>query len=412
MRHSTIRHAATFALIALLAGCTGTTGTRDAAPSGPYVGPAATTTPAPVAMQANTPYVSPAGAPQMAATLRAPVKVAILLPLTGTHAQVGESLLQAAQQAVFDLNEPNFQLVPRDTLGTREGAAQATDAAARDGAQLILGPLLSQEVEGARDASRNYGLNIIGFSTDWRLTGNNIYTMGVLPQQQAARMAGYAAKAGLRTVAVIASQDAYGDTVANAFAQEATRLGLTVTKRLAVPGNGQGADGVIAQLAPQAQQLNGVFIPLAGPALASVTASLKAQGIGCTRIRCMGTGIWDGTDALRSPDLGNAWYAAPNPDLRADFERKYVSTYGQTPPRLASLGYDAAALAVVLARQAATQNARVTFDRAALTNPNGFAGVDGIFRFSGNGLIERGMAILEVNSGSARVLDPAPVSFQ
>lgn len=411
MRFPAARAVATLSLMTLLlAGCAGTG--ADTRPAGDFAGPAASATPQPVAMASNTAYVSPAGVPVAAAALRTPVKVAILVPLSGPNASVGEALLQAAQQAVFDLNEPNFQLVPRDTQGTRDGAAQATDAAARDGAQLILGPLLSQEVEGARDAGRQYGINIIGFSTDWRLTGGNVYTMGVLPQQQAARMAGYAARAGLRNVAIIASQDAYGDTVSSAFAQEATRLGLSVTKRLAVPGTGQGADAVVGQLVASGQQLQGVFIPLAGSALRGVTTALKAQGIGCTRIRCMGTGIWDGTDALHDPNLGNAWYAAPAPQLRSEFERKYVATYGQTPPRLASLGYDAAALAVVLARQSAIQGQRVSFDRTALANPNGFAGVDGIFRFNGNGLIERGMAILEVTNGSARVLDPAPVSFQ
>ncbi|MNU06553.1 hypothetical protein D3C72_2517860 [compost metagenome] len=52
------------------------------------------------------------------------------------------------------------------------------------------------------------------------------------------------------------------------------------------------------------------------------------------------------------------------------------------------------------------------FDRAALNNPNGFEGMDGIFRLRADGVVERGLAVLEVTPGGPRVLDPAPSSFE
>ncbi len=65
----------------------------------------------------------------------------------------------------------------------------------------------------------------------------------------------------------------------------------------------------------------------------------------------------------------------------------------------------------MLTRNAAAAGTRVTFDRASLTNPNGFSGVDGIFRFGQNGLAERGMAILQIGAGRANMLEAAPASF-
>ena len=46
-----------------------------------------------------------------------------------------------------------------------------------------------------------------------------------------------------------------------------------------------------------------------------------------------------------------------------------------------------------------------------LTNPDGFSGVDGIFRFLPNGTNQRGLAIYEVTGSAPRVLQPAPRSF-
>ena len=48
----------------------------------------------------------------------------------------------------------------------------------------------------------------------------------------------------------------------------------------------------------------------------------------------------------------------------------------------------------------------------AIQNPNGFTGVDGLFRFTPNGLVQRGLAVLEVEPQGAIVISPAPQSFQ
>src|SRR3546814_13176321 len=66
--------------------------------------------------------------------------------------------------AVFDVAEENFTLVPLDTGGTPEGAAEAARAAARQQAKLVLGPLLSSSVRSAAIATRGSDPNIVPFS--------------------------------------------------------------------------------------------------------------------------------------------------------------------------------------------------------------------------------------------------------
>jgi len=63
---------------------------------------------------------------------------------------------------------------------------------------------------------------------------------------------------------------------------------------------------------------------------------------------------------------------------------------------------------VVLARNGGP----APFDPQALTNPNGFAGLDGIFRLRPDGLVERGLSVMEITASGNRVVDPAPKSFQ
>ena len=123
----------------------------------------------------------------------------------------------------------------------------------------------------------------------------------------------------------------------------------------------------------------------------------------------MGTGLWDDPRALAEPTLAGGWFVSPPPETRARFDARFETIYGAAPPRLATLAYDATALAGVLGAQPLGAD----FSDAALLSPNGFAGVDGVFRFGTDGLAERGLAVMQVMpEGVAAVLDPARRSFQ
>jgi ABC-type branched-subunit amino acid transport system substrate-binding protein len=325
------------------------------------------------------PYGTPAGA--LPADASAPsVKVAILLPLSGSNAAVGQSMLQAAQLAVFDLGYDNFELMPRDTS---TGAAQAAGAAIRDGAQLILGPLFADDVRAVKSATSGSGVNVIAFSTDWTLAGGNTYMMGFLPFGQVERIAQYAAAKGLKRAAVAAGADTYGSATSSLFESEARKNGMTITRALS-----------------DASGYDAVFIPAGGAALSGIL-----QRVANKNAKKLGTGLWDDARVAADPAMNGAWFAAPSPRARASFESRYAQTYGARPQRLASMAYDATALAAALARAGG-------FSAANLTNPNGFAGVDGIIRFSRSGLAERGMAVLEIRGGQIVEIDPAPSSFQ
>ena len=154
------------------------------------------------------------------------------------------------------------------------------------------------------------------------------------------------------------------------------------------------------------EAIDALFLPEGGTELNGILGQLTAAGMDLHVMRVLGTGLWDAPDfAKQNAAAVGGWYAAPDPALRRKFIGTYAATYGQEPPRLATLAYDATALAAVLAKRGAS------FDQTALTNPNGFAGVDGIFRLSSQGIVERGLAVLEVGTDGSHVIDNAPTTF-
>ncbi len=334
-------------------------------------------------------------------------KVAILLPLSGQHEKIGQSMLNAAQMALFDVNDPTFELIPIDTKGTAQGATLAVNEAARQNVKLILGPLLSQSVQAAGNAARRYNLNIIGFTTDSNTLGGNIVTLGILPHDQGARMAQFAHKSNIKRVAIITPNNAYANTVTTAFEQSARSLGIQVTTR--VPFNTHADINIpVQKLATMRDQFDALIMPVSNPSMARLAEALNNQQFGTSTTPWIGTGLWDDASIKQNRLMSGAFFTAPSPQLRNNFESKYRSIYAETPQRLASLAYDATALSVVLLRN----NGAGLISRNAILNPNGFAGIDGIFRFTSNGRAERGLAIHRITGVNRTVItDRAPTSF-
>jgi branched-chain amino acid transport system substrate-binding protein len=94
--------------------------------------------------------------------------------------------------------------------------------------------------------------------------------------------------------------------------------------------------------------------------------------------------------------------------LYRQFNTKYRARYGSAPYRLASLGYDAVLLTVRIAQD---WRPGAAFPANRLTDPDGFAGLDGAFRFDNAGIAERALEVQEVGAGALSVVDPAPKGF-
>jgi len=151
-----------------------------------------------------------------------------------------------------------------------------------------------------------------------------------------------------------------------------------------------------------------ILIAQGGGVLRAIAPSLAFNGLDTTKVKLLGTGLWDDPAITKEQSLEGGWFAAPEPDADGAFTDKYKSIYGAAPPQLASLAYDAISLVALLAKGQPYHR----FTPAALMDPNGFAGVDGIFRFNTDGTSERGLAILEVEADGFHVVNPAPKTFQ
>jgi ABC-type branched-subunit amino acid transport system substrate-binding protein len=335
------------------------------------------------------------------------VRVGLLLPFS-LRPQDAASLYNAAELALFDHGDQNTLLIPRDAGADEASANAAARALMNDGADIIIGPVLRDGVLGASRAARPGSVPVIGFSSDRSVGGEGTYLLSFQLEDEIARIVSYAATQNIRTIALLAPSNEYGRRVESALRAEASQHGVNIVQ--AQLYNRTDADAAAAATALAAAlrtaPAQGILIAESGTPLRAIGAALVRGGVDQRQVRFMGTSVWAG-DAQREPTLAGGWYVSPDPTARTDFESRYQTVFGQQPTRLASLGYDAVALAALLSRDRGARG----FSRSAIENSEGFAGSDGLFRFSASGAIERGLAIIEVRPGEVTVLDAAPRRF-
>jgi ABC-type branched-subunit amino acid transport system substrate-binding protein len=340
-----------------------------------------------------------------------PVRVALIVPLSaqGQAGTAAQSLRNAADLALSEIPNPEITLLVKDDRGTPEGAREAAAAALAEGADLIIGPLFAGAVRSAGQVARQSGKPVIAFSTDATVAMRGVYLLSFLVQAEVDRIVSYAASQGRRSVAALIPESTYGSVAEAQFREAAAMRGLRVVAIERYPvGQPLAAvqllRPVIGGSAPQADSL---FVPESADGLPAVAQALQNVGFDGQKVRLLGTGLWNEPRVFDQAILRGAWFATPDNRGFDAFAARYRARFNTDPIRLATLSYDAVTLAAALTRIQGSQR----FTDTVLTNPAGFAGADGVFRFKADGTNERALAVQEVQTGAAATISPAPRSL-
>jgi hypothetical protein len=348
--------------------------------------------------------------PQAATIGAGQVKAGLILPLSapGNAGIAGVAMRNAAEMALAEFNNPNIQLLVKDDGGTAEAARQGAQQALDEGAQIILGPLFAQSVSFVGQAARARNVPIIAFSTDANVAANGVYLLSFLPESDVDRIVQYAASTGKHSYVALIPDNPYGIVVEAAFKQAVGRRnGSQIVALQRYPHDKAGMAPIIQSVTGASTRADVLFIPDGGDAVPDVVAAMVADGVNIKRLQLLGTGLWDDPRIYATPALDGGCYAAPDGVGYRNFSTRYRARYNQDPVRTATLAYDAVALIAALVK---TQGAQ-PFTQQILTNPSGFSGIDGLFRFRADGTNERGLAVLKVGTSGAQIVSPALRSF-
>jgi ABC-type branched-subunit amino acid transport system substrate-binding protein len=383
----------------------------------------------PIYPQPPTILTQPAAAPNPPAG--PPVHpIGVLLPMTGSNAELAGTLLNAVRLALDVPGAPPLDV--RDTTGTPAGAATAAQQAVAAGDQMIIGPLTSPETAAAAPAAMHAGVPMLAFTSDPAQAQPGVWVLGITPLQQVRRLVAAAEAQSRSRFAAILPRNPFGDALAEALTEvlsdssglppdirrytgdfadltaQLKDLSQYDQRRGALPP-GQVPDAPRAAAPADAvppAPFDALLVANAGSGLTGLASLLQYDDVGLPGVRVLGPGLWATLPPDQLAPMAGAWFAAPDPAARQPFVQAYAAKYGGPPPPLDDLAFDAASIARVLAAAPGGISA------AALTQPTGFSGADGVLGLLPDGHARRGLAVFEVNpGGGTHIADPAPTSL-
>lgn len=342
---------------------------------------------------------------------RGPVKVALLLPLSGDSglATVGTSLANASKLAIAFIEQnpnigENITITLRDTGSTVQGATAAASAAVQDGAKLILGPLRADQVTAAGAVARSAGLPLIGFSNNPTAASPGVYLLSVLPDMEMKRSLNYVKGQGRRGIAGVFPATEFGQAQETAFRQQAVSAGFAPSAVYTF-ANVSEAQQIITQALPLIQRgmIDTLFLPDRATA-PSFGVLLGQAGITPDAVQIVGSADWEGDPTIAaSPQLVGAIYPAVDSNGLATITPDYQAMFNSQPHALATIAYTA----TILANVNTLSLANPPYNPALMTAASGFNGRDGVFRFLSSGKSEYALVIKKLAPGGAAVVEGA-----
>ena len=340
-----------------------------------------------------------------------PVQVALLIPKSYEKtASIAESLEQAAQMAIADLGDIRIDLRVFDTGGNPEQAALVARQAVQEGAKIILGPLLAENAKAVGTAVADSGVNVLSFSNNASIAGNNVFVLGPTFNNTANRLVSYAASQG-KTKAVIVHPRTLEGELGKAALENATQSStLEIVAIEAFEFSQKGVIDSVAKIKAKMLETEADTLFLAANAaraLPLLVQLLPEAGINPKEVQYIGLSLDIPRQIIELAGFQNSWIASPNRQVSANFSSRFTEGFGSPPHQLAGLAYDG--LAAIGALVKTGQKNAVT--KTALTQASGFQGVSGAFRLLADGTNERALAIAKIERKKVVLIDAAPISF-
>jgi branched-chain amino acid transport system substrate-binding protein len=358
-------------------------------------------------------------------------RIALLAPLTGTYAAAAPAIVDAVK---LGLGPAAASLDVLDTGSTAQGAAAAARKALADGAGLIVGPLTDTEAAAVAPITMPAHVDVLSLTSDSSEARPGLWTLGITPAAQVHALVQAANTQGHGTIAALLPENPLGDAMGRALQTESPSATIqsyagsfsSMNNALRSLSDYAGRRGPIdAQLKhlrsshtraglQEAARLARSPIPPApftalliaetGSGLGELGSLMPYYDVTPGPVLVLGPGLWAADPgSVSAAGFNGALFAAPDPAAATGFAASYSSAYGAPPSPLAAIAYDAGAIARV-----ATVSGQI--NQAAITNPSGFSGADGVLVLDADGRVRRGLAVFQVGAGGAQIVQPAPTS--
>lgn len=329
------------------------------------------------------------------------LNVGVLLPLTGKTASIGQGMQNAMFMALDDLKNSHLVLKFYDTKSTEEGAVEAIKQAIREGAELILGPLMGEEVSSISNIALSYNVPVVSFTTSPQVLQKGIYSIGLLNGEQVNRAISYAASKNRTKLVMLVPNNNSGLNIVKSAMMSAKANDIKLSKVGFYNPNTMDFSSIVREVSA-GRDFDTVLIADGGNRLKSIASMFAYNDVMYPAVQFLGTAAWDSTNLSKETILYNGAYPMVSKGYgNTYFSDKYKETFGEHPKPVYSFAYDSVLLASVLSGKNKEDL------NAGITGKAGFIGVNGFFKILPTGQSYHSLEMLEVTKDGPKVVSPA-----
>lgn len=340
---------------------------------------------------------APAG--QVAQPVERQPVVALLLPLSGANAALGQNLLQAAQLALFDNPSGNLQLIPIDSAA----AGQPVSEALTRGAGTIVGPVFAPEAKALSKSAQDGHIKMFALTNDSSAAAPGVYVMGITPESQIRHVLDYASTQGIKNFAALLPDNPFGRLALAEMQNKVQKGEANLIETVFYPSNALDYTPYVQKLVDRykAQTFEALLLPDGGNRGKAMAALVRTLGLSQEQVRLLGSALWQ--DNATDPAFAGGWFSASSPEHLKTFMSRYQQNFSTAPDSRGLIIYDAISLlAAINHHQPSVEE---------LENGDGFKGLSGLFRLTASGKVERRLPILEAQPDGILIKDSGPDNF-
>ncbi len=368
------------------------------------------------------------------------LKVAVMLPLTGKNSQIGQSMLNSINMSLFDNDlEGKIELLIFDNKSNDNASKKAIQEIADQNIKLVIGPVFTNSIESISQIAAQNNIAVLSFSNNSELMNEKgIFLSGFSLEQEIDRISSYLIANNNLNFSVIAPNNQYGirmveilrkmvemkdgNFVSSQFYIEQQEEFDQVAKKIlnsyiiskeikdykqelaAIEDISERKERELEIVSDHKIYANTILIAESGNKVSKILRAIKENNKDGRNIKIIGTSNWDKDSISQNPNIDKALFAGPSNQYYDNFKQRYQQTYNQTPTKIDSIAYDVTSFVIELAGNI---NSERSIDHYIVNfnDRKGYKGINGLFRFLPNGLVERNLAVLQIKDKTIEVID-------
>jgi len=336
------------------------------------------------------------------------LKVGVLLPLSGKFENIGQSLLKSIQLGLFDIDNKNIKIYPKDSKGNALDAYLSAKKFQEMGIEIVIGPIFHESLERLDEINN---ITFISATNKTQEIPKNTIAFGINLDSQMNTLKKYFDEIKVSKTLLLSPRSDFNYQTESIVKKDILKFYRTYS----YDSNPKKITGEIEKITKYRERkkdlerrikilekseldkdkhelkkleqkhtlgkvnFDSVFVVDFGERLKSVLASFMFSDVSSEKINFFTLNQWFDNTLFGENSLRNLHFPSIDYDNLKKFEKRYFKTYNEKPNEISILAYDALGLIYYC-----WSNNNFNFKIDQLFNKNGFKGLQGEFIIKNN----------------------------